>query len=51
MRLGWWAMELLLTLLVLVGLAVAGLWAYRTFRPEIDRARSIRRAHRNGLGR
>ena len=40
--------ELLITLLVLAAAVVAVVWAVRTFRPEIDRARRIRRANRNG---
>lgn len=41
-------MQWLIVLIVLV--AVVGLvaWGARTFRPEIDRARRIRRAQRNG---
>mgnify|MGYP006900561166 FL=1 len=38
-------------LILIVGLAVAVVavrWALRTFRPEIDRARRIRRANRGG---
>lgn len=44
-------MEWLIVLLVVVAVAVVGGWAYRTFRPEIDRARRIRRANRGGLER
>lgn len=44
-------MEWLIVLLVVVAVAVVGGWAFRTFRPEIDRARRIRRAHRDGLDR
>ena len=39
---------LLILLVVLVVAAVATRWALRTFRPEIDRARRIRRAQRGG---
>ncbi|WP_282447840.1 hypothetical protein [Micrococcus lacusdianchii] len=44
-------MDFLIVLVVLGALVAVGLWAFRTFRPEIDRARRIRRAHRNGLDR
>ncbi|MDY6055942.1 hypothetical protein [Micrococcus sp.] len=40
--------ELLLTLIILAVASVAVGWGLRTFRPEIDRARRIRRAHRGG---
>lgn len=39
-------MQLLLALAVLCALVGAGVAVYRTFTPEIDRARRIRRAHR-----
>lgn len=44
-------MEWLIVLLVVVAVAVVGGWGYRAFRPEIDRARRIRRANRGGLER
>lgn len=40
--------ELLIVLLVVVAVVVAVVWALRTFRPEIERARRIRRANRGG---
>lgn len=40
--------ELLILFLVLAAAAVATAWALRTFRPEIERARRIRRANRGG---
>ena len=41
-------MDLLITLIVVAALAGAVLWGMRTFRPELDRARRIRRAERGG---
>lgn len=40
--------ELLILIVVLAVAAVAVRWTLRTFRPEIDRARRIRRANRGG---
>ena len=40
-------MDLLITLIVVAALAGAVLWGMRTFLPELDRARRIRRAERN----
>ncbi|RBO89900.1 hypothetical protein DE149_101208 [Micrococcus sp. KT16] len=40
--------ELLILIVVLAVAVVAARWALRTFRPEIDRARRIRRANRGG---
>ncbi|MCT1761784.1 hypothetical protein M3A95_09495 [Micrococcus luteus] len=40
--------ELLILIVVLAVAVVAVSWALRTFRPEIDRARRIRRANRGG---
>ncbi len=41
-------MELLITLLVLAAVVAVGLGLYRHFKPEIERARRIRRANRGG---
>ena len=43
-----WYPKLAGPLAVLAVAAVAVRWALRTFRPEIDRARRIRRANRGG---
>ena len=40
--------ELLILIVVLAVAVVAVRWALRTFHPEIDRARRIRRANRGG---
>ena len=40
--------ELLILIVVLAVAVVAVRWALRSFRPEIDRARRIRRANRGG---
>ncbi len=42
-------MEFIITLLVLVAVVAVGVGLYRHFKPEIDRAKRIRRA--NGRGR
>lgn len=44
-------MDFLIPLLVIALVAVAVVWALRTFRPEIERARRIRKANRDGLER
>jgi hypothetical protein len=41
-------MEFLIPLLVLVAVVAVGVGLYRHFKPEIDRAKRIRRAHRGG---
>lgn len=41
-------MELLITLLVLAAVVAVGVGLYRHFKPEIERARRIRRANRGG---
>lgn len=41
-------MELLITLLVLAAVVAVGVGLYRHFKPEIERARRIRRANRAG---
>lgn len=41
-------MEFIITILVLVAVVAVGVGLYRHFKPEIDRARRIRRANRRG---
>lgn len=41
-------MEFLITLLVLAAVVAVGVGLYRHFKPEIERARRIRRANRGG---
>lgn len=41
-------MDLLITLLVVLAVVAAVVWGLRTFRPEIERTRRIRRAERGG---
>ena len=41
-------MELLIPLLVVVAVVAVGIGLYRHFKPEIDRAKRIRRANRGG---
>ncbi|MDO5635518.1 MAG: hypothetical protein Q4G34_11715 [Micrococcus sp.] len=40
--------EFLIIIAVLVGVAVLAGWALRTFKPEIERAKRIRRSRRGG---
>lgn len=41
-------MEFLITLLTLVAVVAVGVGLYRHFKPEIERAKRIRRANRGG---